>query len=93
MKPVMNPHHPRLVRDTAGRESPDDSGIPAALRRLAGLMDRYPLEFAQSPKELEAIAWMRQTLEDLEVTIICLGQSSLPTPMDERQHRSCLKPF
>lgn len=91
MKPAMNTHQARLMRDTAGRESLDASGIPAAFRRLADLMDTYPLELAQSPKELEAIAWMRQTLEDLEVTVICLGQSSLPPLLDERLHRSRLK--
>lgn len=93
MKPATRPHRPCPAGDTAGRKSPADSGLPAAFRRLAALADQYALEPAQSPKELEAIAWMRQTLEDLEVTIICLGQSNLPTLLDDQQRRPHSKPI
>ncbi|VII98718.1 hypothetical protein [Arthrobacter sp. DR-2P] len=45
---------------------------------MAGLLDGCPLELAQRPEDLNAIAWMWQSMEDLEATIIGLSQSNLP---------------
>jgi hypothetical protein len=62
--------------------------MPAALRRLAGLLDRCPTELAHSPEDLNALAWMWQSLEDLEATIIGLAQSNLPHFEDDRQYQT-----
>lgn len=79
------------IGNSAGIESsPADGAMPAALRRLAGLLDACPIELAQYPEDLRAIAWIRQSLEDLEATIPGLARSNLPQFPDDRQHRARL---
>lgn len=65
--------------NTSGIESsPAEGDLAAALRRLAGLLDGCPIELAQNPKDLNAIAWIWQSLEDLEAIIFGLAHSNLP---------------
>lgn len=86
MKADTDPVHPI----DAEMDSPPESGIPATIRPLARLMDGCPLELAQSPEDLKAVAWMRQSLEDLEATIIGLSHSDLPHDLDHGQHQGRL---
>lgn len=86
MCPLSTAARPAFIASdtSAGTESsPADGEMPATLRRLAGLLERCPTALAQSPEDLNAIAWMWQSLEDLEATIIGLAQSSLPRFQDD----------
>jgi hypothetical protein len=85
VKPGTDPGHSRSGENTGGIESPAEEGMPAALRRLARLLDGCPIELAQSPDDASAIAWMWQAVEDLEATILGLSQSNLPFLPNERE--------
>lgn len=58
--------------------SPLDLEISVRLRRLVALLDEYPIQRAYSSEDFSAIAWIWQSLEDVEATILGLAQSNLP---------------
>lgn len=65
--------------------------MPTALRRLASHLDRCPIERAQNPEDLNATAWIWQSLEDLEATIIGLVQSNLRHLPDDGQDQGLMQ--
>ncbi len=64
--------------DSAGREGPPTGPIVYELRRLAALMEGCRVEPGRSCEDDSALAWVWQSLEDIEATITGLVRRQSP---------------
>lgn len=75
MKPKTNPRNFISAEDTANDEGRVGAEISAILKRLVHLLDGRWIELCHCSDDFNAITWIRQSVEDLEATIVGLTQS------------------
>lgn len=71
-----------LPAGTAGADRPQSPGIreiSVRIRHLIAILDRCLIGPAESPDDLSALAWIVQSLEDIEATITGLENSEQAT--------------
>lgn len=72
-------------------DDPDSQGplatseMSVKLKRLAAILEDRRVEPAQNFDDHSALAWISQSLEDIEATVIGLAQSSSPQSSDVRR--------
>lgn len=70
---------------TAGEDSPQSPGIPeisVRIRHLIAILDECLIGPAESSDDLSALAWIVQSLEDIEATITGLAHNQQVTNGD-----------
>lgn len=72
----------KLPTVIAGPDNPQSPGIreiSARIRHLIATLDECRVRPAESPDDLSAVAWIVQSLEDIEATIIGLAHNQQET--------------
>lgn len=74
---------PAITADAEDLDSPTIREIFVKTRRLAAILDGCLIGPTQTPEDLSALAWILQSLEDIEATIAGLVQSAdQPSPAE-----------
>lgn len=70
---------PALTAGSDGVQSPGVRGIPVKIRQMMAILDECLIGPADSPDDRSALAWIMQSLEDIEATLTGLAHSQQMT--------------